>query len=342
MEKILVALSGGVDSSVAAALLLGRGYRVEGATMQFEGVGDEDLRYARNVAQALGIKYRCFDLALPYQETIIKDFVREYQSGRTPNPCVRCNQYFKFGFFLRSALALGFDRIATGHYARLVDEDGRFLLKRGRDRNEQSYFLYRLNQSQLSKTLLPLGDKTKDEVRKIARELRLPTAERGKSQDICFLPGADYHSYLKKILPENPGAIVDKTGKVIGRHKGVVFYTIGQRRRIGISGKRPLYVTKIIGEKNIIQVGNEEDVYRTELIARDVNYPHLKKLASPTTVTAKPRYRSSLSPAQISSFGKKVRVVFEKPQWALTPGQSVVFYRDDVLLGGGVIETVVG
>jgi tRNA-specific 2-thiouridylase len=342
MEKILVALSGGVDSSVAAALLLDRGYRVEGATMQFEGVGDEDLRYARDAARVLGIKYRRFDLTLPYHNMIIKDFVREYRSGRTPNPCVRCNQYFKFGFFLRSALALGFDRIATGHYARVAEEEGRFLLKRGRDRNEQSYFLYRLNQAQLSKTLFPLGDVTKDEVRRIARELRLPTAERSKSQDICFLRGADYHSYLKKILPENPGAIVDKNGRVIGWHKGVVFYTIGQRRRIGISGKGPLYVTKIIGEKNIIQVGDEEDVYRTELIAGNVNYPHRKKFLSPSTVTAKPRYRSPLSPAKIIPFGNKVRVVFEKPQWALTPGQSVVFYRDEVLLGGGIIETVVG
>jgi tRNA-specific 2-thiouridylase len=341
MEKVLVALSGGVDSSVAAALLLDQGYSVEAATMVFEGVEDNDLESARNAAEALGVRFQSLDLSLPYQEMIIRDFVSEYQAGRTPNPCVRCNQLFKFGFFLQRALSLGFDRIATGHYARVGHETGTFRIERGRDRNEQSYFLYRLNQFQLSKTFLPLADLTKDQVRKIAQDRGLPTAQRKKSQDICFLPGSDYHAYLKKLLPENPGAIVDQAGRVIGRHKGVVFYTIGQRRRIGLGGGKPHYVIRIDALKNIIQVGGKEDVYRTELVARDVVFPHINIPDREIRVSAKPRYFAPLAPARVIPRRKKIRVVFETPQWALTPGQSVVFYQDNVLLGGGIIDEVV-
>lgn len=341
MEKILVALSGGVDSSVAAALLVEQGYAVEGATMVFEGVKDDDLQSARAAAAALGIKFQSFDLSLPYQEMIIKDFVAEYQAGRTPNPCVRCNQFFKFGFFLQRALSLGFDRIATGHYARVTCEDGLCRIERGRDRNEQSYFLYRLNQYQLSKTILPLGDLTKDQVRKIARDRELPAAHRKKSQDVCFLPGTDYNSYLRRILPENPGKIVDMNGREIGRHKGVVFYTIGQRRGIGIGRGRPYYVVRIDARENTVQVGDKEDVYRTVLAARDLTFTSPKKIRSPLKIIAKPRYFAPLSPARIIMAREKVRVVFEIPQWALTPGQSVVFYQDNVLLGGGIIDEVV-
>jgi tRNA-specific 2-thiouridylase len=341
MEKILVALSGGVDSSVAAGLLIDQGYTVEGATMVFEGIEDDDLDSARSAAKSLGIRFQSFDLSLPFQEMIIRDFVSEYQAGRTPNPCVRCNQFFKFGFFLQRALSLGFDRIATGHYARVKNEQGTFRIEPGRDRNEQSYFLYRLNQNQLAKTILPLADLTKEQVRKIARDRGLPTAQRKKSQDICFLPGSDYHEYLQKILPENPGSIVDQAGRVIGRHKGVVFYTIGQRRRIGIGGGKPYYVTRIDAGKNIIQVGDQADVYRTELIASDVVFPHTQMPDRNLEVSAKPRYFAPLAPARIIPQRNKIRVVFETPQWALTPGQSVVFYQDNILLGGGIIDEVV-
>jgi len=341
MEKILVALSGGVDSSVAAARLVKQGYSVEGATMVFEGVEDDDVNCARDAAAALGIKFQSFDLSLPYQEMIIKDFVAEYQAGRTPNPCVRCNQFFKFGFFLQRALNLGFDRIATGHYARAIGKKGVFQIERGRDRNEQSYFLYRLNQYQLSKTILPLADLTKDQVRKIARDLKLPNAQRKKSQDICFLPGTDYNTYLREILPENPGPIVDMKGREIGRHKGVVFYTIGQRRGIRIGRGRPYYVMRIDARENIIQVGDKEDVFRTELVARDVNFTFLKGLNRTRKVLAKPRYFAPLSPARIRPMAGAVRVEFDQPQWALTPGQSVVFYQDDVLLGGGIIDEII-
>jgi tRNA-specific 2-thiouridylase len=340
MEKILVALSGGVDSSIAAARLVEQGYSVEGATMVFEGVEDDDVNYAREAAAALGIKFQSFDLSLPYQEMIIKDFVAEYQAGRTPNPCVRCNQFFKFGFFLQRALNLGFDRIATGHYARAKRKKGVFQIERGRDRNEQSYFLYRLNQYQLSKTILPLADLTKVEVRKIARDLKLPNAQRKKSQDICFLPGTDYNTYLREILPENPGPIVDMKGREIGRHKGVVFYTIGQRRGIGIGRGRPYYVVRIDARDNIIQVGDKEDVFRTGLVARDYNFTFLKGLNRTRKVLAKPRYFAPLSPARIRPMAGAVRVEFDKPQWALTPGQSVVFYQGNVLLGGGVIDEI--
>jgi tRNA-specific 2-thiouridylase len=341
MEKILVALSGGVDSSVAAALLIDQGHSVEGATMVFEGVEDDEVKSARDAAATLGIKFQSFDLSLPYQEMIIRNFVAEYQAGRTPNPCVRCNQFFKFGFFLQRALNLGFDRIATGHYTRVIEKDGVYHIARGSDRNEQSYFLYRLNQYQLSKTILPLGNLTKDQVREIARDRELPTAQRKKSQDICFLSGTDYNSYLKKILPENPGKIVDMNGREIGRHKGVVFYTIGQRRGIGIGRGRPYYVVRIDARGNIIQVGDKEDVFRTELIARDVTFTSPKPPIISLKVSAKPRYFAPLSPARIVPARGNVRVVFETPQWALTPGQSLVFYQDDVLLGGGIIDEIV-
>jgi len=309
--------------------------------MVFEGVEDDDVNCARDAAAVLGIKFQSFDLSLPYQEMIIKDFVAEYQAGRTPNPCVRCNQFFKFGFFLQRALNLDFDRIATGHYARVIGKKGVFQIERGRDRNEQSYFLYRLNQYQLSKTILPLEDLTKDQVRKIARDLKLPNAQRKKSQDICFLPGTNYNTYLREILPENPGPIVDMKGREIGRHKGVVFYTIGQRRGIGIGRGRPYYVVRIDARENIIQVGDKEDAYRTGLVTRDVNFTFLKGLNRTRKVLAKPRYFAPLSPARIMPMAGAVRVEFDKPQWALTPGQSVVFYRDNVLLGGGIIDEIV-
>ncbi len=322
-------------------MLVDEGYRVEGATMIFEGVRDDDIGSAAAVAQTLGIPHRTLDLRLPYQDLIIRDFVMEYSLGRTPNPCVRCNQFFKFGFFLQRALAFGFDFIATGHYVRRTTEQGEYRLKRGSDRNEQSYFLYRLNQFQLSKSLFPLGSSTKESVRAFARRRGLPTAHRRKSQDVCFLPNADYSAYLQKILPERSGDIVDRSGRVVGRHKGVVFYTIGQRRGIGVSRDRPYYVTAIDAAKNQIRVGDKAEAFRTTLVAGQIHFIHGNGVRGRRDITAKARYNSPVSPVRLTPIRRGIKVRFEQPQWALAPGQSVVFYRADDLLGGGIIETVI-
>lgn len=340
--KVLVALSGGVDSSTAAAILKEGGYSVAGATIVFKGVLKENIDYARSVCKILDIPFYIYDFSKVYQKEIVENFIKEYQTGRTPNPCVRCNQLIKFGLFLNQAQEKGFDMIATGHYARVEKDNNDYLLKRGKDKNEQSYFLYRLNQAQLSKIMLPLGDWTKEEVRQMAKKMKLPTAHRKKSQDVCFLPDTDYISYLKEILPEKKGPIFDRNGKKLGTHKGIVFYTYGQRKGLGISHKRPYYVIKIDAGNNAIYVGEKEDVYKKELIATDVNFVSIKELNRRMRIQAKARYFVPLAWATIEPLNDKIKVIFEKPQWALTPGQSIVFYQSGLVLGGGIIEEIIG
>ncbi len=336
-----MALSGGVDSSTAAAILKRSGYLVEGAIMIFEGVSQEAVDHAREVTEQLHIPFHCFDFTREFEDVIIGDFIEGYQSGKTPNPCILCNKQIKFGLFMRKAEEMGIHEIATGHYARVERDNGRFLLKRGIDENEQSYFLYRLDQRQLSQIVLPLGSYTKAAVRKLAKKEALRTERRRESQDICFIPNGNYASYLQKSIPQQTGPIYDNEGKVIGRHRGIIHYTYGQRRGIGISHKRPLYVTKIDCQHNAIYVGEEKDVYRSELVARDLSFIPFDSLTERMEVMAKPRYISPLSQAVIEPFTKdRVKVTFGKPQWALTPGQSVVFYKGDVVVGGGVIEEI--
>ncbi|UCG31473.1 MAG: tRNA 2-thiouridine(34) synthase MnmA [candidate division WOR-3 bacterium] len=337
--RILVALSGGVDSSIAAALLKEAGNLIEGAIMVFEGVKQENIELAAGVARCLGIPFHCVDLEKEFKELIVSNFAAEYGRGRTPNPCVLCNKLLKFDLLLKKTELKNIGRFATGHYAHIEEKHDRYLVKRGRDKNEQSYFLYRLSQEQLSKTILPLGEFTKEEVRKMARRHGLPTAKRKKSQDACFIREGDYASFLRKLLPEKPGPIVNEEGKTVGHHKGIIYYTIGQRHGLGISHKYPYYVTHIDAATNTIHVGERKEVFKRQLIASDLNFIPFNTLERSLEVTAKVRYFSPLSAATIEPLDKNgVRVIFEKPQWAITPGQSIVFYQDDLVIGGGTIE----
>jgi len=341
MSKILIASSGGVDSSVSAALAMDQGYEVETAIFIMRGVDEEARDSAQAVAQHLGVTHHECDVREEFDDLIVTYFVDEYKNGRTPNPCMICNEKIKMGTLLEKANKLKCDHVTTGHYARIKMEHGRYILKRGIDRNEQSYFLYRLRQCQLKDLLLLLGDMTRAEVEAYARKRDLPSVRRQKSQDVCFVPGNDYPLFIKDYMTFRPGPIQDRRGKVLGEHKGIAAYTIGQRRGLGISASHPLYVFQIDAENNVIIVGEEKDLYASAMIASDTNFIPFDTLEERMEVCAKPRYVSALSPAVIEPINEKdVKVIFSEPQWALTPGQSVVFYRDDVLVGGGVIQQV--
>lgn len=340
-RPILVALSGGVDSATAAALLVEAGHSVRAAIMMFKGVSAENVDLARRVAGRLKIPLECVDVQQEFEKLVIEDFVTEYRQGRTPNPCVRCNKLLKFDRLLRKIEPPNIARIATGHYARIETDRGRHILKKGRARNEQSYFLYRLDQEQLSRTLLPLGGYTKEEVRRMACERGLPTATSKESQDACFVPGGDYASFLRNRMGVDRGPIFDGAGRVVGEHMGIIYYTIGQRHRIGISHRHPYYVTMIDAEKNAIHIGTREEVYQKELIATDLNFIPFDELDHDLKVTAKIRYFARANAASLEPLGRgQVRVVFQEPQWAITPGQSVVFYQNDLVVGGGLIRSL--
>jgi len=356
--KVVVAMSGGVDSSVAAAILKEEGYQVIGVTMQIwpsDELADEGDRFggccglgaiedAKRVAYKLGIPHYVMNFRDIFAQKVIANFCREYSLGRTPNPCIRCNQYIKFDALLERAKGLGADFVATGHYARIEKDkaSGRYLLKKGIDRRkDQSYVLYPLTQEQLGHTLLPIGNVTKERVREIARELELPVAAKPESREICFIPDNDYAKFLKEYIPQavKPGPILDRQGSAVGEHRGILFYTIGQRKGLGISAKEPLYVTTIEPERNAIVVGDKEEVYGNELIASKLNWITIAKLKQPTTIKAKIRYLHLEAEAAITPLdGDRVYVKFKEPQMAITPGQAVVFYDHDTVIGGGTIE----
>lgn len=348
-------MSGGVDSSVAAALLQEQGYEVIGATMQLWSdclphsesesgccsiFAVED---ARRVATRLGIPYYVFNMADAFTTAVVDRFADAYLSGLTPNPCLLCNRDLKFGLFLDKARELDCDYIATGHYARVWfdAERNRYCLGKGKDaRKDQSYALYMLTQEQLAHTILPLGDLTKQETRQIAARYGLQVAQKQESQEICFVPDNNYREFMDQYRPggAKPGPIVNLHGERLGTHAGLANYTIGQRKGLGIGGGRPHFVVRLDVDRNAVVVGDAEDVYQTSCKAVDINWIAVSGLDAPMQVEAKIRYRVEPAQAVISPDADgRVITQFQQPQRAITPGQAVVWYQDDVVIGGGII-----
>ncbi|HHV15068.1 MAG TPA: tRNA 2-thiouridine(34) synthase MnmA [Gelria sp.] len=331
-------MSGGVDSTVAALLLKEQGHEVTGLTMI--NWNSEVATRAADVATVLDIPHIVVDLQEQFQEKVIDYFTTVYEKGQTPNPCVVCNRFIKFGSLLDYALDMDFDKIATGHYARIEYDDSRkrYLLKKGKDLSkDQSYFLYQLDQKQLKHTLFPLGELTKPEIRNRARERKLAVAESKDSQEICFIAG-DYRDFLQGRLQAEPGQVVDLQGNVLGEHRGLPFYTVGQRKGLGISGGRPLYVIALDSKNNRLILDDPEHLYENSLIAVNNNLIYYENLDSPIKVEARIRYRAPDTPALLTLQGDKALLEFDKPQRAITPGQSVVYYLDGYVLGGGTIQ----
>jgi tRNA-specific 2-thiouridylase len=352
-ERVLVAMSGGVDSSVAAALLLEQGYEVVGVTMRLWTLEDpaaprlqrrccsvEDTEDARAAADVLGIPHYVLNFERQFQARVVDYFVGEYASGRTPNPCIACNQHIKFGPLLEYALALGCDYVATGHYARRrLGPTGYELWRAVDEAKDQSYVLYMLGQEELSRTLFPIGEHTKDEVRAIARSLGLPNADKPDSADICFIPGGDYRAFVRERAGAAPGPILDQQGNVLGQHDGIVNYTVGQRRGLPArGGGTPLYVLEVDARANAIVVGSEEELYAEGAECEALRFVSGSPPAGPVEVEAKVRYRAPAVPALLTTEGDAGLVRFLQPQRAVTPGQAVVFYQGERVLGGGVIR----
>ncbi|MCX6842906.1 MAG: tRNA 2-thiouridine(34) synthase MnmA [candidate division WOR-3 bacterium] len=353
LTRVLVAMSGGVDSSVAAALLKEQGFDVVGVTMRLyddertgEGgrgcCGFSGSRDAARVAARLGFPHYTWDFRKEFGRMVIDDFCAEYGRGRTPNPCLRCNEQVKFTELLARAAQLGAERIATGHYAR-IDRDpaGVWQLRRGVDAGkDQSYFLYAMTQEQLSRVLMPVGGYTKTEVRALARKLELPVAEKPESQDICFVPENDYGAFLRKQRPElfRPGPVLDMAGRVLGQHEGIAGFTIGQRRGLGLAFGERRYVIRLDPEKNAVVLGTEKEAYGRVVEAGSARWVSGKAPVEPLRAQAKVRYQGKGGKALVEPRPDgRVRVTFDEPQWAPTPGQAVVFWQDDCVLGGATI-----
>ncbi len=349
LKKVAVAISGGVDSAVAALLLRDSGHEVVGVTMCLgvapaEGgrakcCGPQEIEDAKRVCQTLGIRHYVVDFAEDLEEKVIRPFVQEYERGRTPNPCVACNRFIKFGSLLAKALAWGFDAIATGHYAGIETENGGYRLKRPKDlRKDQTYFLHAMPREALSRVLFPLAAHTKDEVRGIAQRAGLPVHDKPESQDICFIPAEGHEAFLKgRAVRVEPGDIVDQEGKVLGRHRGIACYTIGQRGGLRISSPTPLYVLAIDALRNRLVVGRKGELKSKGLQADQVN-----RLVDsfPEEAWAKIRYAHRAARCRVSCDGDRLTVRFAEPQEAVAPGQSVVLYDDGTVLGGGIIKEV--
>ncbi len=348
MKKVLIAMSGGVDSSVAADIIKSQGYETAGAIMSLfgdEGSGKpEDIQDAKRVADNLNIPFYVFELGDDFKKYVITDFVEAYKNGLTPNPCIVCNKHIKFGSFIQKADELGFDYVATGHYAKVefVEETGRYVVKKADDETkDQSYMLWTLSQSQLSRVLLPLGGLSKDDARDAAREAGFENADKHDSQDICFVPDGEYAAFIERWCGEKfpKGEFVNKAGEFIAEHKGLINYTIGQRKGLGIAAPAPYYVLKKDAASNKVILGSNDDLFLDTLEATDVNFISIESLTEPMKVKAKVRYKQKETEATIYPLENgDVKVVFDTPQRAITPGQSVVFYDGDTVLGGGFIK----
>ncbi|MFP4697672.1 MAG: tRNA 2-thiouridine(34) synthase MnmA [Eubacteriales bacterium] len=354
-EKVVVGMSGGVDSSVAAYLLKEQGYDVIGVTMQIWQDEERELLEenagccglsavddARRVAAALDIPYYVMNFKNEFQDSVIDYFIEEYKRGKTPNPCIACNRYVKWESLLQRSLQIGAKYIATGHYAQIVQlNNNRYTLKKSAtSKKDQTYALYNLTQDQLAHTLMPVGQYTKDEIREIAKKINLRIANKPDSQEICFIPNNDYGKFIEENFDKKieKGDFVDTEGNIIGNHKGIIHYTVGQRKGLGISLGKPAYVVAIRPESNEVVIGSNEDVFSKELRANNLNFMSIEDLVDEMTVTAKVRYSHKGASCIIKRVGEdELYCKFDNPQRAITPGQAVVFYDGDYVVGGGTI-----
>ncbi|MEA3306949.1 MAG: tRNA 2-thiouridine(34) synthase MnmA [Elusimicrobiota bacterium] len=353
-KKVIVAMSGGVDSAVAAAILQKKGYEVIGVTLRLifkkdskdiECCGaDESLNKAKEVCAKLGIRHYFKNAQRLFKRDIINTFIEEYLNGRTPNPCIECNRTVKFGYLFDFAKQMGADALVTGHYAKILNRDGEFGLYRGRDdKKDQSYFLYCLQRSKLKNLLFPLGNLTKKNVRCMAASFGLSLAKEKESKDICFIPDGDYTGFIKKNgkIRSLKGKIIDEKGKVLGWHNGFFNFTVGQRRGLDIAAKNRLYVSRIVPASNIIVVGDLDNVYFKDFSVKNINWLSFKKFEENDDIKVQVRYRHKPSKCKIIKIGKNfMRLSFAKKQFALTEGQSAVFYSGNKVFGGGIIDEV--